>query len=137
MKRGAADYPTKPWERDELRTTILRNLRPVKAAPGVLLVSDDAAALVPVQLALHFHVRVTGMSVATPIASNSRELVVVLHAPDAAAVSALSALPARFPGSAVVWVSNDPSIDPGLVALPNRLDLILDHIGKVLGDLVT
>jgi YesN/AraC family two-component response regulator len=119
MKLGAADYLTKPWERDELRATILRNLRPVKAAPGVLLVSDDAAALVPVQLALHFHVRVTAMSVAT-----------------AMAVSALSALPARFPGSAVVWVSNDPSVDPGLVALPNRLDLILDHIGKVLGDLV-
>lgn len=136
MKLGAADYLTKPWERDELPATILRNLRPVKAAPGVLLVSDDAAALVPVQLALHFHVRVTAMSVATAMTSNLRALVVVLHAPDAAAVSALSGLPARFPGSAVVWVSNDPSVDPGLVALPNRLDLILDHIDKVLGDLV-
>jgi transcriptional regulator GlxA family with amidase domain len=45
-------------------------------------------------------------------------------------------LPTRFPGAAVTWVSDDPSIDPALRTLPNRLDLVLDHLGKLLGDLV-
>src|SRR5262249_57692145 len=60
----------------------------------------------------------------------------VVEAADASKVAALAAVPARFPGAAVVWVSNDPSIEPRLVALPNRLDLVLDHIDKLLGGLV-
>ena len=136
MKLGAADYLTKPWERDELRATILRNLRPVKAAPGVLLVSDDAAALVPVQLALHFYVPVTAMSAASALSSSLPALVVMVHAPEAATVRALSALPARFPGATVVWVTNDSSAAPGLVVPPSRLDLILEHIDRLLGEFV-
>jgi len=136
MKLGAVDYVTKPWESGELRATVLRNLRRVKAVPGVLLVSDDATALVPVQLALHFHVGVSAVSVAKAMASNLPALVVVLHAPDKSKVAALSAVPARFPGAAMVWVSNDPSVDPGSLTLPNRLDLVLDHVDKLLGDVV-
>ena len=136
MKLGAVDYVTKPWERGELRGAILRSLRPARATPGVLLVSDDAVALVPVQLGLHFYVRVTAMSVAGALAADLPARVLVLHAPDAAKLSALSALPPRFPGAAVVWVSNDPSVEPSLDALPNRVDLILDHVDRLLGDLV-
>jgi CheY-like chemotaxis protein/AraC-like DNA-binding protein len=136
MRLGAVDYVTKPWERDELRAAIRRSLRPARATPGVLLVSDDAAALVPVQLALQLYVRATAMSVAAALAASVSPLIVVLYAPDASKVPALSALSARFPGAAVVWVSNDTSINPGLVALPNRLDLVLDHVDKPLGDLV-
>ena len=136
MRLGAVDYVTKPWEWDELRAAIWRSLRPARATHGVLLVSDDVAALVPVQLALHLYIRATAMSVAAAMAAKVSPLVVVLHAPDASKVAALAAVPARFPGAAVVWVSNDPSIEPRLVALPNRLDLVLDHIDKLLGGLV-
>ena len=137
MKLGAVDYVTKPWDSGELRATILRTLRRVQAEPaGVLLVSDDATALVPVQLALYLYVRVSAMSVASAMVSNLSALVVVLYAPDKAKVNALSAVPTRFPGAAVVWVSNDPSVDPGRLTLPNRLDLVLDHVDKLLGDAV-
>jgi len=74
---------------------------------------------------------VTTMSVATAMSSSLPALVIVLHAPDASQVSALSGLPARFPGAAVTWVSDDPSIDPALRTLPNRLvaavDLMMRH----------
>src|SRR5262249_19729654 len=133
MKLGAVDYVTKPWERGELRAAILRSLRPARATPGVLLVSDDPVALVPVQLALDFYVRVTAMSVAGALAANLPARVLVLHAPDATKVSALSALPPRFPGAAVVWVSNDSSIDPSLAALPSRLEVIVDQVDRLLG----
>jgi CheY-like chemotaxis protein/AraC-like DNA-binding protein len=136
MKLGAVDYVTKPWENGELGATILRTLRRVRAAPGVLLVSDDATALVPVQLALYLYIRVSAMSVASAMVSSLPALVVVLYAPDKSKVPALSAVPTRFPGAAVVWVSNDPSVDPGRLTLPNRLDLVLDHIDKLLGDAV-
>lgn len=136
MRLGAVDYVTKPWEWDELRAAIRRSLRPTSGTAGVLLVSDDAAALVPVQVSLQLYVRATAMSVAAAMAANVSPLIIVLHAPDASKVPALAALPARFPGAAVVWVSNDASIDPGLVALPNRLDLVLEHIDRLLGGLV-
>jgi CheY-like chemotaxis protein len=136
MKLGAVDYVTKPWESGELRATILKNLRRDRTAPGLLLVSDDATALVPVQLAVHLHVRVSAMSVARAMASNFPALVVVLYAPDKSKVPALSAVPTRFPGAGVVWVSNDPSVDPGRLTLPNRLDLVLDHVDKLLGDVI-
>ena len=136
MKLGAVDYVTKPWERGDLRTAIARSLRRAKTAPGVLLVSDDPAALVPVQLALYLYVRVTAMSVANALASSAPARVVVIHAPDASKVSELAALPGRFPGAAVVWVSDAPSIDPALAVLPNRLDLVLDHVDRLLGDVV-
>lgn len=136
MKLGAVDYVTKPWQRGELRATILRSLRRRQTAPHVLLVSDDAAALVPVQLALHFYVPVTAMSTASALSSSLPGLVVVVHAPEAAAVRALSSLPARFPGATVVWVTNDPSAAPGPVVPPSRLDLILEHIDGLLGEFV-
>jgi CheY-like chemotaxis protein/AraC-like DNA-binding protein len=136
MKLGAVDYVTKPWQRGELRATILRSLRRRRTAPHVLLVSDDAAALVPVQLALHFYVPVTAMSTASALASSLPALVVVVHVPDAATARALSALPARFPDATVVWVSNDPSAAPGLVAPPSRLDLVLGGIDRLLGEFV-
>src|SRR5262245_50393467 len=129
MKLGAVDYVTKPWERGELRAAILRSLRPARATPGVLLVSDDVVAL-------HFYVRVTALSVAGALAADLPARVLVLHAPDATKASALSALPSRFPDAAVVWVSNDSSIDPSLAALPNRLEVIVDQVDRLLGDLV-
>jgi len=136
MKLGAVDYVTKPWERGDLRTAIARSLRRAKTAPGVLLVSDDAVALVPVQLALYPYVRVTAMTVANALASNAPARVVVIHAPDASKVSELAALPERFPGASVVWVTDAPGMDQALAALPNRLDLVLDHVDRLLGDVV-
>lgn len=136
MKLGAADYVTKPWERGELAATVQRILREGAAAPGVLLVSDDPAALIPVQLALESHVRVTTMSVATAFVSDFPALVLVLLAPDHSTGAALSGLPARFPRAAVVWVSDDPS-DPqvggGTLVPLDRLDLALSHVCAALG----
>ena len=134
MKLGAVDFITKPWKSGELRAAILRSVRPAGAVPGVVLVSDDAAALVPLQLALQAHVRATAMSVASAIASNDPTRVVVLYVPDASRVPTLSGLPARFPGSAVVWVSDDPSVDPALRAVPNRLEVVLERVDRLLGD---
>ena len=136
VKLGAVDFVAKPWEPGELRAAILRSLRGGKPAPGVLLVSDDATALVPVQLALHFYVHVSAMSTAKAMASTVPALVVVLYVSDKSQVPALSALSARFADAAVVWVSSDPSVDPGRLTLPNRLDLVLDHVDKLLGHLV-
>ena len=134
MKLGAADFVTKPWEPGELRATIRHNLQRSRAAPSVLLVSDDAAALVPVQLALHFYVRVAAMSAASALASDLPARILILHAPDRSRLRALSAVPARFPGATAVWISNDPSIAPGLGAMPNRLAVILDRVDRLLGD---
>jgi len=138
IKLGAADYVTKPWERGELVTAIRRSLREVEAVPGVLLVSDDLAALVPVQLALESHVRVVTMSVAAAAESNFPALVMVLHLSNHAAISALGGLPGRFPRAAVIWVSDYASGpqdgDQGFLTPRNRLDLTLDRINKLLGD---
>jgi hypothetical protein len=37
----------------------------------------------------------------------------------------------------VVWVSDDRSVNRELLALPNRLDLVLGRVQEVLGDRVT
>ncbi len=135
MKLGASDYVTKPWESGELTATIRRILREVETAPGVLLVSDDPAALVPVKLALEAHVRVMTMSVAAALVSNFPALVMV-HASHGSRSSATSGLLARFPRAAVVWVSDDLSGSPvggGTLVPPHRLDLTLSHVSAALG----
>ena len=124
MQLGAADYVTKPWEHGEVVATIQRILREVDAPPGVLLVSDDAAALVPVALALEGRIRVRAMSVAAASASNFAAQVVVLHAPDRSKVSALSALSARFPNATTVWVTDES---------PQHIDKTLSDISANLG----
>jgi AraC-like DNA-binding protein len=106
------------------------------ARPGVLLVSDDPAALVPLQLALDSHVRVTTMSIQAATASHFPALLLVLHAPNPSSVAALAGLPVRFPGATVVWVSDDRSVSPELLALPNRLDLVLGRVREGLGNRV-
>jgi len=136
MKLGATDYVTKPWECGEFGAAIQRSLRRDAAEQGVLLVSDDPAALVPLQVALHSHVRVTTMCVATAADSHFPALMVVLHAPDASHLAALSSLPARIPGTEVLWVSDDSSLSRVIVTLPNRFDLLLGRVQKLLGDRV-
>jgi CheY-like chemotaxis protein len=137
MKLGATDYVTKPWECGQFGAAIQRNLLEVTAAPGVLLVSDDPVALVPVQLALHSHVRVASLSVASALKSQFPARVVVLHAPTAAHVAALSSLPARFAGAVIVWVSDNALVSRDLLPLPNRLDVLLDRVQSALGQRVT
>jgi AraC-like DNA-binding protein len=132
MKLGAADYLTKPWENGEAAARIRRVLRDADAVPGVLLVSDDPAALVPLQLALEHHGRATAMSVADASASDFPAQVLVLHAPDHASMTELSRLPERFRGAAVLWVSDDSAVG-GPSLLPKRLDVMLDYISKLLG----
>jgi CheY-like chemotaxis protein/AraC-like DNA-binding protein len=132
MKLGAADYLNKPWENGEAAARIQRVLREVDAVPGVLLVSDDPAALVPLQLALEHHGRAATMSVADASASDFPAQLVVLHAPDRASMMPLSRLPERFRGAAVLWVSDDPAVG-GPSLLPKRLDVMLDYISKLLG----
>lgn len=109
IKLGAVDYVTKPWERGEVAATIQRILREAQASPGVLLVSDHPAALVPVALALEGSVRVRTMSVAAALASNFSAQVVVVHAPDDPKRSVISKLARRFPLAASVWVEDEPS----------------------------
>jgi YesN/AraC family two-component response regulator len=124
MRLGAADYVTKPWEHGEIIRTIQRILREVDAPPGVLLVSDDAAALVPVALALEGRIRVRAMSVAAASVSNFPPQVVVLHAPDRSKVSALSDLSARFHHATTVWVRDES---------PKHIDKTLSDISAHLG----
>jgi len=124
MKLGAADYVTKPWEHGEVVTTIQRTLREVQAPPGVLLISDDPAALVPVALALEGQVRVQVMSVATALASSFPARVVVLHAPSPSTASDLSDLAERFPDAAAVWVRDESSKH-----LQKTLNDIRTHLG--------
>ena len=119
MKLGAADYVTKPWEPGEVPATIQRILREVEAPPGVLLVSDDPVALVPVALALEGHVRVRTLSVAAAFASSFPARVVVFHASDRSRASILVELSRRFPQTAAVWVKD---------ASPNHLDQTLSDI---------
>jgi DNA-binding LytR/AlgR family response regulator len=124
MQLGAADYVTKPWEHGEVVATIQRILREVDVPPGVLLVSDDAAAFVPVALALEGRIRVRAMSVAAAAASNFPAQVVVLHAPDRSKVSALTDLSARFPHATTVWVRDES---------PKHIDKTLSDISANLG----
>lgn len=109
MKLGAVDYVTKPWEHGEITATIQRILREAQAPPGVLLVSDDPAALVPVELALERHVRVRTMSVTAALASNFPAELVVVHAPDHPKASLSSKLTGRFPHAVPVWVRDEHS----------------------------
>jgi DNA-binding response OmpR family regulator/AraC-like DNA-binding protein len=136
VKLGATDYVTKPWESGEFGATIRRSLRGANGAPGVLLVSDDPAALVPLQLAVDSHVRVATTSIEAATASHFPALLLVLHAPNSSSLAALAGLPARFPGATVVWVSEDRSVSPELLALPNRLDLLLGRVQEALGNRV-
>lgn len=136
IKLGAEDYVTKPWQSGELSATIQRSLRTTRAEPSVLLVSDDATALAHLQVALHPHVRVATASVATATECRAPALIVVVYADTASNVAALSGLSAHFPGSAVLWVSDDLSVSRDLGALPNRLDLLLGRVRAVLGDRV-
>jgi len=124
MKLGAADYVTKPWEHGEVAATIQRILREIDGSPGVLLVSDDPVALVPVALALEGRIPVRTVSIAAASASNFSAQVVVLHAPDRSKVSALSDLPARFPHATTVWVRDE---------LPKHIDKTLSDISANLG----
>ncbi len=130
MKLGAADYLTKPWEKGEPATRLRRVLREVEAVPGVLLVSDDPAALVPLQLALEHHGRATTMSVADASASDFPAQVLVLHAPDQA-----SAVPRRSPSRAVIGTIDlmvghcrDPLT---LEAIATRMGVSEDHLSRM------
>lgn len=105
IKLGAADYVTKPWDPGELGGTIERVLRETQGPPGVLLVSDDPVALVPVALALERQVHVRTISVAEAVPSNFPAQVLVLHAPDRADRARLSELPGRFPHAAPIWAA--------------------------------
>jgi len=100
-------------------------LRDVETLPGILLVSDDPAALVPVAIALEGHVRVRAMSVAAACASSFPAQVLVLHASERFEAPALSELSARFPRAAIVRANQEPV---------KSLDRTLDEISARLGD---
>lgn len=135
MKLGANAYVTKPPEPGELAGTIEGVLRETRAAPGVLLVSDDPAALAPVKLALQSQVRVETTAVAAALQSDFPALAVVVHAPAGAGLPELAGVPLRFPSAEIVWVSADARDRPlshGSGAPLNRLDLTLDHLRALL-----
>src|SRR5215831_14916161 len=74
---GALCLPRRTSRRRAEGMTLADSTRPTlfsvddeQSIAVALLVSDDAAALVPVQLALHLYIRATAMSVAAAMAAN-------------------------------------------------------------------
>src|SRR5215467_2004873 len=110
----------------ELTAAIRRSLRDVETLPGILLVSDDPAALVPVAIALEGRVRVRTMSVAAACASSFPAQVLVLQASDRSEAPALSRLSARFPRAAIVRVNQEPVKSPDLT--PDELRARLGNV---------
>ncbi|MGH7302107.1 MAG: response regulator [Candidatus Rokuibacteriota bacterium] len=80
IKLGACDYIRKPWDQDGLVARVHAATRERRDDPGVLLVSNDVAALAPLHLALELQIRVVEATVASALRSAFRPMAIVLDA---------------------------------------------------------
>jgi DNA-binding response OmpR family regulator len=80
VKLGAWDYLIKPWREDELAGTVARACREARVAEGILLVSEDPAAMAPLHLALERRYRVATIGPSAAVRSTFPARVVVMDA---------------------------------------------------------
>jgi YesN/AraC family two-component response regulator len=78
IKLGAWDYIAKPWDEDRLVGRVHAATRERRNEPGVLLVSDDVAALGPLHLALERQILVSETTLASALRSTVRPAAIVL-----------------------------------------------------------
>jgi YesN/AraC family two-component response regulator len=124
VKLGACDYVKKPWDEDGLIARVHAATRECRDEPGVLLVSDDVAALAPLHLALERQIRVVETTVASALRSTLRPLAIVFDALGARMRPGGCSLQERFPGSPLVLMR---SLDNVLTQLAGHG--VISHAG--------
>jgi DNA-binding response OmpR family regulator/AraC-like DNA-binding protein len=102
VKLGACDYIKKPWDEEGLVARVHAATRERRDEPGVLLVSDDVAALAPLHLALERQIRVVETTVVSALRSTFRPMAVVLDERGARMRPSGCRLQERFPGAPLV-----------------------------------
>jgi CheY-like chemotaxis protein/AraC-like DNA-binding protein len=121
VKLGAWDYLTKPWSDDELTGAVARACREARAAEGVLLVSEDRAAMAPLHLALERRYRVATTGTMAAVRSTFPARVVVMDAgvTGRARRALWATLHHRLPKAAWILLIDDvDESDPRRPALP-------------------
>jgi YesN/AraC family two-component response regulator len=102
VKIGAWNYVTKPWEEATLVALVDGAVRERRDEPGVLLVSDDMAALAPLHLALERQTRVLETNVACALSCAFRPTAIILDSLGALMRPGGCAFEDRFPKTPVV-----------------------------------
>jgi len=102
IKLGAWDYIAKPWEEDRLVGRVHAATRERRNEPGVLLVSDDVAALGPLHLALERQVLVSETTLASALRWTVRPAAIVLDPFGVRMRPGGCSLLDRFPGTPVI-----------------------------------
>jgi YesN/AraC family two-component response regulator len=102
VKMGAWDYVTKPWEDETLVALVNGAARERREEPGILLVSDDVAAMAPLHLALERQTRVLETTAAGALGSGFQPTAIVLDSLGVPMRSGGFGLPDRFPKTPVV-----------------------------------
>ena len=108
MKLGAWNYVTKPWENEQLVELVQQAAQERRAAPGVLLICDDPAALAPLQLALERHVRVSTSGVAVAGICGFPAKVVILEPRAVSADADAESVREHFPHASVLVLTEKP-----------------------------
>jgi two-component system, response regulator YesN len=117
MQLGAWNYVVKPWEEDTLIALVRAAVREGRDEPGVLLISDDVAALAPLHLALERQMRVFETNVVGALRSTFRPTAIVLDSFSARMRPHDTGLQERFPGTSFFFVR----------ALDHALTLLAEH----------
>jgi len=108
MKLGAWNYVTKPWENEQLIELVQQAAQERKAAPGVLLICDDPAALAPLQLALERQIRVSTSGVAVAGICGFPAKVVILEPRAVSADADAESVREHFPHASVLVLTEKP-----------------------------
>jgi YesN/AraC family two-component response regulator len=117
MQLGAWNYVAKPWEEQTLIALVHAAIREHRDEPGVLLISDDIAALAPLHLALERQIRVVETSVAGALRCTLRPTAIVLDSLGARMRPGGCSLQERF-GSAPVILMR--AVDDALAQLARQ-----------------
>lgn len=105
VKLGASDYIKKPWDEDGLIARVQAATRERRDEPGVLLVSDDLAALAPLHLALERQIRVVETTIASALRSTFQPVAIVCDGLGASMRPGASVLQERFPDARLVLMT--------------------------------
>ena len=103
IQLGAWNYVAKPWEEDTLVALVRAAVREAQDEPGVLLISDDVAALGPLHLALERHTRVFETSVNGALRSTLRPTAIVLDSLGGRMRPSECSIQERFPKTPIVF----------------------------------
>jgi AraC-like DNA-binding protein len=114
VQMGAWDYITKPWEDDTLVALVNGAARERRDEPGILLVSDDVAAMAPLHLALERQTRVLETTVAGALRSAFQPMAIVLDSLGVPMGSGGVGLQDRFPNTPLILMK---ALDEALAQL--------------------